>query len=54
MNRLLLRPSSRLLRPPHHRVNSPSYSLVAGRITMDYSSIATPERCYVDFCLIPV
>lgn len=22
--------------------------------TMNYSSIATPERCYVDFCLIPV
>lgn len=21
---------------------------------MDYSHIATPERCYVDFCLIPV
>ncbi|OTB02258.1 hypothetical protein M426DRAFT_200094 [Hypoxylon sp. CI-4A] len=22
--------------------------------TMDYTSIATPERCYADFCLIPV
>ncbi|KAF3770519.1 hypothetical protein M406DRAFT_245506 [Cryphonectria parasitica EP155] len=21
---------------------------------MDYSSVATPERCYVDFCLVPV
>ncbi|KAI0200723.1 YkoF-like protein [Astrocystis sublimbata] len=21
---------------------------------MDYSSVATPERCYADFCLIPV
>lgn len=21
---------------------------------MEYSNIATPERCYVDFCLIPV
>jgi len=21
---------------------------------MDYSSIKTPERCYADFCLIPV
>ncbi|KAI0506781.1 hypothetical protein F5B22DRAFT_622645 [Xylaria bambusicola] len=21
---------------------------------MDYTSIATPERCYADFCLIPV
>lgn len=23
-------------------------------LAMDYSAIATPERCYADFCLIPV
>jgi hypothetical protein len=24
------------------------------KLTMDYSSIATPPACYADFCLIPV
>lgn len=51
MSRSLLRPSS-LLRPIHRVISPPPSSIVAGR--MDYSSIATPERCYVDFCLIPV
>lgn len=56
---LLLRPSSFLLRPAHHRV-IPSVSAIVARSSgssskrMDYSSIATPERCYVDFCLVPV
>ncbi|KAI1021598.1 hypothetical protein LB504_012849 [Fusarium proliferatum] len=28
--------------------------LEAGILTMDYESIATPESCYVDFCLLPI
>lgn len=29
-------------------------SLTKPVLAMDYSSIKTPERCYADFCLIPV
>lgn len=58
---LLLRPSSFLLHPVNHRV-IPCISAIVARSSgnscnskkMDYSSIATPERCYVDFCLVPV
>ena len=41
---------SSLSRP---RLSPPKKSLGRHR-SMDYSSINTPERCYADFCLIPV
>lgn len=41
---------SAFVRPTSHRIIS---SRIAFR-RMDYSSVATPEQCYVDFCLIPV
>lgn len=49
MNRLLLSRPSPLLRslsraPIFHRATA----------RMDYSSVPTPERCYADFCLVPV
>ncbi|KAJ4230055.1 UPF0045 protein M15 [Fusarium solani] len=31
-----------------------SYSTLRKPFTMDYDSLATPESCYVDFCLLPL
>ncbi|WAO88437.1 Hypothetical protein NCS54_00578500 [Fusarium falciforme] len=31
-----------------------SYSTSRKAFTMDYDSLATPESCYVDFCLLPL
>ncbi|UPK89773.1 hypothetical protein LCI18_000708 [Fusarium solani-melongenae] len=31
-----------------------SYSTSRKPFTMDYDSLATPESCYVDFCLLPL
>jgi hypothetical protein len=31
-----------------------SYSTLRKPFTMYYDSLATPESCYVDFCLLPV
>lgn len=48
MNRLLSRPRPLLCSlnrlHPFHRT----------AVRMDYSSVPTPERCYADFCLVPV
>lgn len=49
MNRLLSR-ANPLLRSLNHAPLS--YRATARR--MDYSSVPTPERCYADFCLVPV
>lgn len=49
MSRLLSRRSP-LLRSLNHRTPI-SYRATA---RMDYSSVPTPERCYADFCLVPV
>ncbi|KAJ4319732.1 UPF0045 protein M15 [Fusarium piperis] len=46
---------------PHHFI-TPSkryiqtfgYSTSRKPFTMDYESLATPESCYVDFCLLPL
>lgn len=51
---LLLRTSSFLLSPTSRRVIPSVTATVARSKRMDYSSVATPERCYVDFCLVPV
>lgn len=48
MNRLLSRPSP-LLRSLSR---APLFYRATAR--MDYSSVPTPERCYADFCLVPV
>lgn len=48
MNRLLTRPCP-LLRSLNR---APLSHLATAR--MDYSSVPTPERCYADFCLVPV
>lgn len=48
MNRLLSR-ANPLLRSLNR---APLYYRATAR--MDYSSVPTPERCYADFCLVPV
>ncbi|KAI7783104.1 cell wall biogenesis protein [Diaporthe eres] len=48
MNRLLTRPS-----PRFRSLNRAPLSHSATS-RMDYSSVPTPERCYADFCLVPV
>lgn len=49
MNRLLSR-ANPLLRS----LNCAPFSYRATARRMDYSSVPTPERCYADFCLVPV
>ncbi|KAI0159357.1 MTH1187/YkoF-like protein [Pestalotiopsis sp. NC0098] len=50
--------SRSLIRPSVFRIQQNGISsFVASRrvlASMDYSTIKTPERCYADFCLIPV
>lgn len=57
MSSILLRP--RILRTPIPRIrnNNPRFATppsISISSAMNYSSIKTPERCYADFCLIPV
>lgn len=48
MNRLLSRPN------PLLRSLNRAPLLYRATARMDYSSVPTPERCYADFCLVPV
>lgn len=50
MNRSFLR-SGAILRPLQ-RASPPLRATITSK--MDYSSVPTPERCYADFCLVPV
>lgn len=58
-NRFLLRSSAALLRPLHRaspslRTTTTTTTINSSSSRMDYSSLPTPERCYADFCLVPV